>query len=945
QRVTYQSVSPESFRRLSPNDSESTLFAEHWEQLPKELSAPDEPQRVLVLGDGKTVAGISEALDELGCQSEMLPIASLPSCTPDQSTIVMVGKGLNTDGIVSAEGAIESIYAPLLQLLSNSNQSIERLVYLESVDDPLDDFGTLARSSLHGFLRVVEMEYPGIQCRTIRINEDSSPQRVAQEVLRPENETLVIVDRDQSQAMRLLPLPTDPGPVGVFHLPKSTDGSISGLQFKSTSRRAPRAGEVEIRVATAGMNFRDVLNVLRRYPGEAGPPGCECAGEIVSVGSQHSRFQIGDSVFALVAGSFASHVTVREEFVVHRPSKLDQQVAAGIPLAWVTAKLALETRANIKCGDKILIHQASGGVGCAAIAIAKDVGADIWGTAGTESKRQFLSQLGGVNVLDSRTPDFSEAILRKTNGRGLDVVVNSLSGALARENLKVVATGGWYVELGKIDVPSEAEFLALRPDVKYSRLSVDELLSTAPQLIQACLEDLADSFASERFWLGPCKSYNVSEIQAAFRRLSEDDHVGKVVVAGFGNSHPPPRTPIRSDRSYLITGALGSIGREVSRWLVDRGAKTLILVSRNPDRGHGPAFVDELRSQGVQVRVCQGDVANKSVVASAIAPSIEGDMDPLAGVFHLAAVVNDSSIRTMSVAQLEEVMRPKLLGAHHLDLLTRDLEIEVFCLFSSIAAPFGSPTQAAYAAANAGLDALARRRRALGYPALSVQWSPWEDKSGMASGAANNMKRIWRRFGLTPLTFTKGRSILDALLNTSEAVVTVLPIDWESFSGGLGDNPTPAILKRFVQTSNKLRGDRGSLLETIRTTPRSLRESLVVERLSAEAGNLIGGTVRQDQSFAELGFDSILGIEFANRLGTILAHSFSPTRLYEYPTIAQLAKSILSSFDSEFEQHPVGQKSKKASHRFRSATDLLADIESDADSSAMKSNDERGATQ
>jgi len=128
----------------------------------------------------------------------------------------------------------------------------------------------------------------------------------------------------------------------------------------------------------------------------------------------------------------------------------------------------------------------------------------------------------------------------------------------------------------------------------------------------------------------------------------------------------------------LITGALGAIGREVSRWLVDRGAKTLILVSRNPDRGHGPAFVDELRSQGVQVRVCQGDVANKSVVASAIAPSIEGDMDPLAGVFHLAAVVNDSSIRTMSVAQLEEVMRPKLLGAHHLDLLTRDLEIEVF---------------------------------------------------------------------------------------------------------------------------------------------------------------------------------------------------------------------------------------------------------------------------
>ena len=241
-----------------------------------------------------------------------------------------------------------------------------------------------------------------------------------------------------------------------YRLEITSRGQLDNVTLRPVVRQRPGRGEVEIHVRATGMNFRDVLNVLDLYPGDPGPLGGECSGEIVAIGPGVERFELGDQVVALAPASFASYVLTLAEFVVPKPPHLSFEQAATIPICFLTAELALRRLGELQNGQRVLIHAATGGVGLAAIQIARQIGAEIFATAGSPRKREYLASLGIEHVMDSRSLDFAAQIMTATGGEGIDLVLNSLTGEAIAAGLSVLREGGRFMELGKTDLWDQA---------------------------------------------------------------------------------------------------------------------------------------------------------------------------------------------------------------------------------------------------------------------------------------------------------------------------------------------------------------------------------------------------------------------------------------------------------------------------------------------------------
>ncbi|MFH8617243.1 SDR family NAD(P)-dependent oxidoreductase [Streptomyces sp. NPDC017979] len=598
-------------------------------------------------------------------------------------------------------------------------------------------------------------------------------------------------------------------------------GLLDEIDRVPVPARRPGPGEVEVRVTHSALNYRDVLTAMGAYPGleEGAKLGWECAGVVTALGAGAAGVAVGDEVVALAEGALASHVVTSVHLVAKVPARLSVEEALTLPAAYLTAYYGLFELARLAPGERVLIHAATGGVGLAAVQLARWRGAEVFATAGSPQKRALLKALGVRHVADSRTTDFAQQFTDATRGAGMHVVLNSLSGEAIPRNLALLAPYGRYVELSKKDLieNSPIGLLPFSRNLTFHSMDLVDMLRTRPEQAGALFDrvlELVDGRAIEPL---PYEVYDGEDVESAFRQMARARHVGKVLVRFDDQVEPVrPVEPARavaapvtvgtsavagdgwtaSEGTYVITGGLGGIGVELANWLVERGAKDLVLLGRSPLGGRGHVL-GALAGSGARVTYHPVDVADEAAVRTVLREVAEGGRPPVRGVLHAAGVIDLASVAELEPERFDAMVQPKVAGAWALHRALAGVELEFFALFSSASSVLGSPRLGAYAAANAGLDALAHHRRSLGLPALSVNWGFWSSVGMVARYAAEHGRDLAPQ-GMESFTPREGIGLLQGLLTEPVGQVTVVAADWGRWRSAYPDAARDSLLTEVM---------------------------------------------------------------------------------------------------------------------------------------------------
>lgn len=774
--------------------------------------------------------------------------------------------------------------------------------------------GPLA-AGLAAFGRSAALEQPALGWTVLLIQEGSPPAAADWSALFAlgEREPLLAWRDGRAWVQRLKPLADAP-----FRLESGSLGSLETLRAVPLERRSPGPGELELAVEATGLNFRDVLNalgLLAGYSRELGmdadarmPYGGECVGRVVAVGPGVDPGLVGERLLAALAvGSLASHVVCRAALCVPLPPALDPALGASVSTAFLTAIYGLQTLAQLLPGDTVLIHAAAGGVGQAALQVARRCGARVFATA-SAAKQAGLLQQGVEAVFDSRSLDFAEQVLAVTGGRGVDVVLNSLKGDWVEASFAALADGGRFVELGKIEIWSREEARRRRPDSSYLPFDLLEVAAADPGLVRGLLLELLADLEAGRYAPIALQAFPIERGVEAFRLMAQARHVGKVVIT---QPERPAAWAIRPEACYLVTGAFGAIGQQLCFWLAEQGARSLLLLGRTPD----PMLVERLQAQGVGCELVAFDLAADPV--ERLAEALRGQ--PMAGLFHAAGHLDDGLLEGQTPARQAAVIAPKLAGWHRLELACRlaNCQPEFGVAFSSMAALLGSPGQTSYATANGALDGLAAT--ANDWPLLSVQWGPWGG-AGMAEGLERRFAALGvgllpppQAFGALGLLLERGRSGCVAVLNN----------DWPKLAAQLG-NRQAAMLQPLLDVDG--RGDQGGEGEILRRqlaeADSDQRPALVVallqQRLAIVMGLEDGRSLDSGDSLFHIGLDSLMAVELAAGIQRDLGVKLGLESLAGDPTIEALAAVLLEALvDPEAGAERVldlGREAQLASH-------------------------------
>ena len=754
----------------------------------------------------------------------------------------------------------------------------------------------LAGAALWGFGKAVAMEASELQSRMIDLDpaKTGPVPDLVNELLYPDPENHIAYRSGRRQVARLvranteterLTLPDEsawvltPDPDGVFEKP--------GIKPLPSRPLGPK--EVRVSVEASGLNFWDVFRSLGFI--EEGNLGREMCGHVLDVGEDASSICVGDHVVGLGFGAFASEMVTREELVVLAPPGISVTKLATVPSAFVSAALSYEF-SGLKHGERVLIHAGAGGVGLAAIQLAQVAGAEVFATA-SAPKQAYLLSLGVENVFDSRQTAFGKEILEKTDGAGVDVVLNSLTGeGFIDASLSCLAKGGRFVEMARRDILSEEEMAATRPDVAYAILELDVMKKTVPARVGRVLRDVMERIATGELKPLIHSRWPLAEAGAALRFMRSARHLGKIVLAA------PPLTGgrLRQDRTYLVTGGLGGIGCAVADWLTECGAGVIVLNGRRPPDPEAEVAINSLRERGFTVRVELADVADAPSVDKMLA-RIARDLPPLGGVIHSVGVLSDGALTNQSWERFEEVLWPKILGAWHLHRATVDLDLDLFILFSSRVGVMGNPGQANHASANAFLDQLAIHRRALGLPGQAIAWGTWSE-IGEAAEQRERIERPRAVRGDRWFTPQQGIRAFDRLVRQDVTNSVVMSIDWQVFEEAVKDRPP--LLEDLLSTTSETGVDSpalaNDLISRFQGAPAAERESLLVSFLQQELQAVLRLPTAPEPTvgFFDLGMDSLMAVELRNRLNRAFvdAYTASNTVVFDYPDIAMLARHL-----------------------------------------------------
>jgi acyl transferase domain-containing protein/NADPH:quinone reductase-like Zn-dependent oxidoreductase/NAD(P)-dependent dehydrogenase (short-subunit alcohol dehydrogenase family)/acyl carrier protein len=764
------------------------------------------------------------------------------------------------------------------------------------------------QAGLWGLAATVSCEYPELRCHVVDLEEADAAEEVTHllRMLTAEDQapSRVAWRNGRGYVPRLRRWRPGAGAAGVPAGPRrlvvADPGTIDGLAWDPVASATPGPGEVRLRVLAAGLNFRDVLLTLNMYPGGGVPLGAECAGTVEALGDGVTGLDVGQVVFGFARASLATEVVVPAAFVRPVPTGISVEQAAALPVAYLTAMYGLHHLAEVRAGQRVLVHAAAGGVGMAAVNLALRRGAEVFATAGSPRKRDAVRALGVEHVFDSRSTTFSDEVLAVTGGRGVDVVLNSLTGDFIPASLRTLAPGGCFLEMGKRDIWSAEEMAAQRSDVCYRVFDLGEEADADHALVGPMLDELSEALMAGALRPLPIRSYDMSAAAAAFRWMAQARHIGKIVLTAPAHAGDEPL--VRPDATYWITGGAGALGVRTARWLVAAGARHLVLTGRTRPTDEAAQVIDECRADGADVDFLVADAADLNAM-TAVRDEIMANRPPLRGVIHAAGALDDGMLVHQTWDRWRAVLGGKAVGARILDAITEDLPLDFFVLYSAAAVFLGPVGQGAYAAANAELDALAWDRQRRGLPGLSVSWGQWAE-AGMAARLRDRGRDVWTERGLGWIDAQQGFSALDRLLRDGATHAVVLPIDWRRFLSEPPAGLDPSFFTGVAPASRLHPIAAPSTVETTasvadawRAAPLADRRRMVVAHVSAKARHVLG--VDDDLVFDEraalkdAGLDSLMAVELRNVLTRSLETSLPATLLFDYPSLDGLASYLL----------------------------------------------------
>jgi phthiocerol/phenolphthiocerol synthesis type-I polyketide synthase C len=779
------------------------------------------------------------------------------------------------------------------------------------------DIPSVEQAPLWGLGRVVANEHPELSCTLIDLSSKPSKveiEALASELLADSTETQIALRGDKRFVARLEANPAEKVAPStkksrkehVYQFRTDSPGALDGLILRETSRRSPGADEVEIEIEATGLNFMNVMSALGMYPGYpdgVGSLGIECAGRITALGDRVSGLALGDRVMAIAIDSLASHCIANAALVRKMSANLDFATASTIPIAFLTAHHALHSLARMEAGERVLIHAAAGGVGLAAIQLARQAGAEIFATAGSEEKRSLLRQMGIAHVMDSRSLAFRDEIMRGTDGKGVDIVLNSLAGEFIPAGLSVLAPYGRFVELGKVDIYSNSR-LGLSPFQQnrcFFAVDLDRMIRERPTSLAKPFDQILAMLENEQIRPLPITIFPASRTSDGFRLMASSRHIGKVCIT----AHDPEANIVESDRTTLgqrlsgtcvITGGLGGLGLAVAKRWVAQGGRSIALLSRNEANPSQHEAVRLLKEDGASVRFLRVDVASAQELASAFA-QIQCTMAPIATVIHSAGVLNDATLLQQTSASFARAMDPKAEGAWNLYQLLKDLPDVHLILFSSIASLLGLAGQSNYAAGNAFLDSLAAYRKLKGGRATVINWGPWAD-IGLAAAQGDRGERLSSR-GLKSLLPSEALDELERILVHQPNQIAVADINWAAYAAANGLSADQPLIKHlFAQpkadsdvTSTKARE---IFAAAVAGAPRRVAIETFLQQQIARVLRQSASRIDVRAPFRNLGLDSLMGLELRNRLDTELSLHLPATVVWNYPTVRSLALHLAS---------------------------------------------------
>jgi NADPH:quinone reductase-like Zn-dependent oxidoreductase/acyl carrier protein len=684
-----------------------------------------------------------------------------------------------------------------------------------------------------------------------------------------------------------------------FEIQITKYGSLENIKPVKIEELPPQNDQVQVEVRSVGLNFKDVLNalgLLKQYASEMGidyqplPLGFEASGVVVERGDR-AEFQIGDEVILSYLGCMKKRVTVPSVAVVKKPKNIDFHQASTIATPYITAYYSLHNLAKIKAGDRVLIHAAAGGVGQAAVQLALAAGAEVFATA-SPHKWPHLKAQGVQHVMNSRKLEFAQQINELTDFQGVDIILNSLNKDYIPANLSCLANEGRFVELGKIGIWSQEQIQQERADVKYYNFDLSEFPeATLYQLNREILERTSLMIEAGQIQPLPTTTYNLTEIGEAFSVLSRGANIGKLALSLTEEKPVTQPFVIDDHHCYLITGGYGALGRVVVDQLVQKGARHLVLVSRNPSESVIKEMTNALGAE-VKLYPLQGDISNREDVAR-LFTELSHLPFPLKAIFHTAGVLSDAPIAKQDMESFNKVLGAKVQGTFLLHEFSRSLpEPPMFVGFSSIASVLGPISQSNYAAANAFIDHLMICRAAIGLPGISINWGPW----GEIGMAARLDKRIIKGLEDKGIKFLSPREALRSMLlrmDEQDSQIMICEFDWNRYVSGL--TVPNALYEQLVDNYDQAHVTFS--LESLASMPLTERRFTVLNFLRAKVAKVLHiddpEQIDLDTKFAELGLDSLVAVELKNSLEAVFAVSLPSSLVFDYPSLSILSDYLI----------------------------------------------------
>ncbi|WP_428342908.1 SDR family NAD(P)-dependent oxidoreductase [Mycobacterium sp.] len=760
-----------------------------------------------------------------------------------------------------------------------------------------EDVSDLAAAAVWGLVRSAQAEHPG---RIVLVDSDSA---IDVAVLVAAEEPQLLVRAGVTSVARLTPVPRLlelPARQPVWQLATGGGGTLEDLVIQPCPQaEVPlQAGQVRVSVAAVGVNFRDVVAALGMYPGHAPTLGAEGAGVVVETGPDVTGIAVGDAVMGLIAGTGPLAV-VDQQLLTTVPRGWSFAQAAGVPVAFLTALYGLADLAGICAGESVLVHAGTGGVGMAALQLARQWGVEIFATA-SRGKWPALRAIGfdEDHIGDSRTLDFEDKFLAVTGGRGVNVVLNSLAGEFVDASLRLLVRGGRFIEMGKTDIRDADAIASQYPGVSYRAFDLSE---AGLQRMQAMLRETRELFNSQVLRPLPVTTWDVRCAAHAYRFMSQARHIGKVVL-----SMPSALADDLATGTVLISGATGMVGATLARHLVSAyRVRHVVLASRRGDRAEGAvALAAELTAAGAAVQLLTCDVADRDAVAEMLV-QIAQRCPPLRGVIHAAGVLDDAVITSLTPDRLEPVLRAKVDAAWNLHDLTRHLGLSMFVLCSSIAGTVGAPGQGNYAAANAFLDGLAAHRQSTGLAGVSLVWGLWEQASAMTAHLGDRDRARISRSGMAAMNPSEALQLFDAALTVNHPVMVAARLNRTALDVNARRGALPSLFSRLARRPRRRHRDDtadaakapSTLAHRLSGLSSSEQHELLVGTVCVEAAAVLGHPAPEDidpgAAFQDFGLDSLTAVELRNRLKTVTGLTLPPTLTFDNPTPAAVAEYIV----------------------------------------------------